>query len=111
MVISTCTRFIKSPTLKALVMSVGMAATQMAFAQSAGFSGQQIQGLCVIPQMIKVIAGVIALVACLLWAISHMNSKSEISDIAMKVAIPCAIASIVGYLVQQFGLSNSCGLT
>ena len=103
-------RLYKSPTLKALVMSVGMAATQMAFAQGT-FSASQVSGLCVIPQMIKVIAGIIALVACLVWAISHMNSKAEISDIAMKVAIPCAIASVVGYLVQQFGLQNSCGLS
>ncbi|MFP3637943.1 hypothetical protein [Paraburkholderia sp. SIMBA_054] len=96
----------KSPTLKAALITATMVVSQAAFAQSVG--GANLSGLCIIPQILKYIVGIVAMGALLMWAVAHMNSKNELSDLTIKIAVPCVLAGIVGYLIAQFGLQASC---
>ncbi|MBN3761055.1 hypothetical protein [Burkholderia sp. Ac-20365] len=106
MEITTLKKWLKSPTLKAGAITAAMVMSQAAMAQSVG--GANLSGLCIIPQILKYIVGIVAMGALLLWAVAHMNSKNELSDLTIKIAVPCVLAGIVGYLITQFGLSASC---
>jgi hypothetical protein len=97
--------WLTSPMLRGLFITVGLAVSEAAHAQ---FSTSQLQPLCIIPTIVKFVFGVCALVALLVWAIAHMNNKNELSDMTMKIGVPCVIASVVGYLIQQFGLPAVC---
>ncbi len=99
-------RFFRSPTVRAAAISVALGASRVALAQSIG--GENLTGLCVIPQILKFVVGIVALGALLVWTIAHMNNKNELSDLTLRIAVPCVLAGIAGYLITQFGLASNC---
>jgi hypothetical protein len=96
-----------SSAVKGAAIAVGLTASQMALAQVA-LPTQQLNSLCVVPQILKYVVGVVAIGAVVLWGIAHMNSKNELSDLTIKIGVPCVVVSFAAYLISAFGLSVSC---
>lgn len=96
-----------SSAFKGAVITLGLTASQMALAQVA-LPTQQLSALCVVPQILKYVVGVVAICAVVLWGMAHMASKNELSDLTIKIGIPCVVVSFAAFLITSFGLSVSC---
>lgn len=87
----------------ATFLLVGMANAQV----GTGGTG----GLCQIGFWLKTVIGATAILAGLIMVINSFFGKSEIiADIVTKILVGCAIVAMLGFLVAQTGLNNSCGL-
>lgn len=96
----------KSPSLKAAVITVGMTATRMAVAQST--SSYNVSGLCAIPDILKLVVSIAGVAALFVWVLAHMSNKTELSDLTLKIGLPCVIAGFAGAFITGLGLSNQC---
>lgn len=90
------------------VAAVSLLMTSMSYAQlTTGGTG----GLCAIGFWLKTVIGVVAILAGLLYVINNFFGKSEIiADIVIKVLLGCGIVAMLGVLVTQTGLTNTCQL-
>jgi 1,4-dihydroxy-2-naphthoate octaprenyltransferase len=101
---------LKSSTMKQISVAIAsLLMTSVSYAQTAaGGTG----GLCAIGVWLKMVIGVVAIIAGLIYVINNFFAKSEIiGDIVIKVLLGCAIVAMLGFLVAQTGLGqNACGL-